>query len=502
MKEMVISPPDGRGEPGHNRTDMEVEDVDSMMPKRRRADAPARAGLVTCLLAALATLGPAGCSTFDSPAGGGTGIITGPPLFRTEPDIRVRVKSGVQTAAVAGPGQFIIRPIGASARPDIMDGPLTVTSSAGLLRITGPAANREFPPGMDVEILPRAGASLPPSISAAGESRPAAGSGSASTAKTPAKDAAPSAIRLDGASYPGALVLRADSGPGTFDAVATMSIEEYLPGVLVKELWANFPKASFEAQAVASRSYALHERERARREGRRFDVESSTADQVFGGATSNAVANRAVVDTRGIVLVDRGQLLRAYFSSTCGGRPASAADTWPSSGANAFNLAAPLRAQRRDYACNGSKWYRWTTVRSDDDVSQRIRAWGRANGSPVGGIGRLRAVKVTDRNEADRPSRYLLTDDRGREFKLAAEDLRRACNQEVPELPALTQEQIVRSGDLEADFWADKVNIRGRGWGHGVGLCQWCAKGFADRKLHYQEILARFYPGAQLRRAF
>lgn len=482
------------------------------MSKRRRADALRRlvrffraAGpaptAVMVLAVSLAVTAP-GCSTFDSPAAGGSGIVSGPPLFRTEPDIRVRVKSDLHTAAIAGPGQFILRPLGKTTGPDLIDGPLTVTSGAGVLRIAGPGLTREFPPGMDVEVLPRAGAaSGQPVVEAAGAPRSGpATKPAASPASAKASDTG--MIRLDGSAYPGALVLRADSATGMFDAVATMSIEEYLPGVLVKELWANFPRASFEAQAVASRSYALHERERARREGRRFDVESTTADQVFGGVTSNAVANRAVLDTRGIVLVDRGQLLRAYFSSTCGGRPASATDTWPSAGANAFNTAAPLRAQRRDYACNGSKWYRWTAVRADDELSQRIRAWGRSNGSAVGGVSRVRSIKVVDRNDADRPVRYLLTDERGREFKIAGEDLRRACNHQIPDLPALSQEQIVRSGDLEADFWADKVNIRGRGWGHGVGLCQWCAKGFADRKLHWQEILARFYPGAQLRRGY
>lgn len=473
-----------------------------MLSTRRRAGPHARRGLLFACLAALAVLVPAqpGCSSFDSPAGG-PGIVTGPPLYRTEPDIRVRVKAGVQNASIAGPGTFIIRPLGSStARPDLMDGPLAVSSTAGVLRITGNAASRDFPPGMEVEVLPRSGGPTP-AVSAAGEPRRAGATASTATPAAPAATPA-SGVKLDGTIYPGALSLRADSSGGTFDVVATMTIEEYLPGVLVKELWANFPKAAFEAQAVASRSYALHERERARREGRRYDVEATTSDQVFGGATTNPVANRAVVDTRGIVLVDKGQLLRAYFSSTCGGRPASATDTWPSSGATAFNTAPALQAHRRDYACNGSKWYRWTAVRSDNELSHRIREWGRANGSPVSGVSRIQTIRVADRNDADRPRRYVITDDRGRDFKIAAEDLRRACNQEVADLPALTQAQIVRSGDLEADFWADTVNIRGRGWGHGVGLCQWCAKGFADRKLHYQEILARFYTGAQLRRGF
>lgn len=468
-----------------------------------RAPHLARA-LPALLIALFALAGLSACSEFDSPARQ-VALVSGPPLYKSEPDIRVRVAARTQTAAITGPARFVLRPIGSAVTPDLVDGPITVTCAAGTLRFTGPSLTREFPPGMEVEVLPYDG-KLAPAASAAvipaspPSSAPPASSARPAASTKPALD--PRLLRLNNAAYPGAVTFRADSGSAAFDAVAIMPLEDYLPGVLVKELWPSFPKAAFEAQAVASRSYALHERDRARREGRRFDVEASTTDQAYAGSTPIAVANNAVANTRGIVLIDKGQLLRAYFSSTCGGRPASAADTWPSSGASSFNKASPLHAARRDYACNGSKWYRWQAVRQDEELSRRIRAWGRSNGSEVGNISRIRSIKVDARNDADRPTRFALTDDRGRSFKIAAEDLRRACNHEQPDLPALAQDQIVRSGDFEADFYADRVNIRGRGYGHGVGLCQWCAKGFADRQLHYQEILARFYPGAQLRRAF
>jgi stage II sporulation protein D len=58
----------------------------------------------------------------------------------------------------------------------------------------------------------------------------------------------------------------------------------------------------------------------------------------------------------------------------------------------------------------------------------------------------------------------------------------------------------VNSGDLEIEVWADQVTIRCRGWGHGVGMCQWCAKGMADEQQDWRSMMKVFYPGAEAER--
>src|SRR5690606_21035761 len=136
--------------------------------------------------------------------------------------------------------------------------------------------------------------------------------------------------------------------------------ESYLPGVVAKELYQTWPLPTFQAQAVCARSYALHERGRARAAGRLFDVEATTQDQVFAGATDLPVAHSAVESTRGQVITYRGGVLRAYYSSTSGGRAASAADTWPTGPGFEFNQAFPLQAAPRQYFDQASPAYRWT----------------------------------------------------------------------------------------------------------------------------------------------
>src|SRR5690606_18576940 len=94
------------------------------------------------------------------------------------------------------------------------------------------------------------------------------------------------ALKLDGAEYPGAFVLHLSQSAATFDVVEHVYVEDYLPGVLTRELYPGWADAAYEAQAVAARSYAMHERQRRLASGDYFDVESTTQDQAYGGANA------------------------------------------------------------------------------------------------------------------------------------------------------------------------------------------------------------------------
>ncbi len=313
-------------------------------------------------------------------------------------------------------------------------------------------------------------------------------------------------LAIDGAAIPGAFTIHPGSsdasGTGVFDIIATMGVETYLPGVVAKELYPTWPLAAFQAQAVCARSYALHERARARGTGRHFDVESTTQDQAFGGATDLAVAHDAVESTRGQVLTYRGEVLRAYYSSTSGGRAASAADTWPTGPGYEFNLLPPLQAVQREYADDKSPAYRWERQRRTARLSLRLRRYGEEQGKPVKNIGTLVSIAASETNAVGRPKAYRLTDHTGRTFTLKAEDLRVACNWPVPGVPDITAKQRVRSGDMTVTVAGDVTTITGRGFGHGVGMCQYSCAEFARQGRPYRDIALHFYPGAELRRSY
>lgn len=308
-------------------------------------------------------------------------------------------------------------------------------------------------------------------------------------------------LRLNDAAYPGAFQLHAAPGAVTFDVIEHVDIEEYLPGVLTRELYPNWSATAYEAQAIAARSYALHERERRIAAGSHFDVESTTQDQAYGGAGASEKAHAAVRATRGVVLMHQGAILRAYYSSTCGGRPGSARDTWPIGRGFEFNLAAPIQATPRECPCEFSPRYRWTVTREIDRAVARIRAYGASQGMAIRDVGSIKSITPIRHNAAQRPAMHQITDRAGATWRLSAESLRLALNHSGDSgLGRPDKELTVWSGDIEITVEGDTLRIDGRGFGHGVGMCQFGAEGMARQGRTAHEILMHSYPGAEIRR--
>lgn len=286
------------------------------------------------------------------------------------------------------------------------------------------------------------------------------------------------------------------------DVIEVVPVETYLSGVIIAEMPKHWPLGAFQVQAVCARTYALHERARSIRNGKAWDLEAGELDQAYNGGVEIANAVKAVADTRGVVLTTEGGLLRAYYSSTCGGRTAGAASVWPTGPGFEFNLAAPIQPNPREAACKESPVFRWSLTRDRAELSRQLREWGKANGHPIGKLALIEGVETVQTNAVGRPTRYLVSDDRGGSHPIAAELLRVACNYSVAGVKPVTRETRVRSGDLEMEVTPSGVAIRGRGFGHGVGMCQYCAKAFAERGEPWPEAVLRFYPGAKLERAY
>lgn len=433
-------------------------------------------------------------------------------LPTTEPDMRVRIRAVVEDVKLSGPAEFIVRAGAGESRT--FSGPLTITATESGCRITdGRDDNQGITgvPCVDIDAAPRASASQ-----------------------------APERIKVDGVPYPGRIrvLLRsgppvADTGARTFeplsrgllasvtpgeggeggkggeggegnpriDVLELVPLETYLAGVIVSEMPKHWPLGAFHVQAVCARTYALHERQRAIKAQRTWDLEAGEIDQAYNGGPEIPIAAKAVAETRGVVLTTEGHLLRAYYSSTCGGRTAGAASIWPTGPGFEFNLDKPIQANPREALCQGSPIYRWSVTRERAELSKQIRQWARANSHACAKMGYISSLRVDKTNEVGRPTRYIITDDEGDKFAIAAELLRVACNYTIPGV-RITKETRVRSGDMEMEITPGGIVVTGRGFGHGVGMCQYCAKAMAERGDKWQDMVARFYPGAKLERAY
>ncbi len=134
-------------------------------------------------------------------------------------------------------------------------------------------------------------------------------------------------LTWEGRPYHGTLVVR-HTGKKV-SAVNTVSIDEYVRGVVASEMPYRWSIAALAAQAVASRSYALA----TLKPEKNFDLFADTRSQVYGGVDAETSrTNLAVEKTAGKVVMWNGQVATTFFFSTSGGRTADVREVWPQAG--------------------------------------------------------------------------------------------------------------------------------------------------------------------------
>ena len=257
---------------------------------------------------------------------------------------------------------------------------------------------------------------------------------------------------------------------GELLVVAVVPLEAYVGAVLSKESPPRFHPEALAALAVAVRTYAVGATARPRDPA--YDVVPTVEDQVFDGMDGVPAVFREAADrTRGLVVRYRGELARTVYHSTCGGRTEDAGSAW---GKDIPYLRAQFCVD-----CADSPAYRWE-YRMSEAEGRRV---SKALGVPPGKD--LRFV-VTGRTAAGRASRVRISSG-GVSRELQAAEFRKA-----------TGYAKVRSLKMEIVPVAGGWRFTGEGWGHGVGLCQFGANGMARRGAGFREILARYYPGAEI----
>jgi stage II sporulation protein D len=283
----------------------------------------------------------------------------------------------------------------------------------------------------------------------------------------------------------------------SFDIVNHVPLEMYLPGVLAGELFSHWHAEAFAAQAVAARSYACCE---AFFWGtrRHFDVTATTTSQVYRGETALRVAREAVERTRGRMLGWDGALVPAYYSSCCGGIAANAIDEVSP---NPVNDIPPLRSRTGPDACGDAPVRRWTNARSIDELVRRLNAWGAARrNAGARAIRSIASFDVAAVNDHGRPTKFLVRDRDGREALVSSMRLREAVNFNAPGTGP--PREALKSSLVQPVVSGPTITFHGQGYGHGVGLCQYCAQALAKGGTSHPAMLTMFYPQATLASAY
>lgn len=278
-------------------------------------------------------------------------------------------------------------------------------------------------------------------------------------------------VALPGTSLPVTGVLQiVDDGTG-LSVINEVDLEEYVKGVVPSEMSAAWHPEALKVQAVATRTYALHQR--MMNGTRDYDVAATIQDQVYRGRERrDRRVEKAVESTRGLVLTFRNMPIFAAFSSTAAGPTEDASNVWAKDLPYLKGVECPFDAN--------SPYYEWRIQLKIAELEQTLRR----QGIPVGDIS---GVGVFSRSKAGRVTRVEIQHSQGT-LIIRAEELRR-----------LVGYTVIPSTQFEVRFEEYQLVLIGRGAGHGVGLCQWGAKELAERGYSHGSILEYYFPGTEVK---
>jgi stage II sporulation protein D len=236
-------------------------------------------------------------------------------------------------------------------------------------------------------------------------------------------------------------------------------IEKYIAGVVMAEGGNGKNKEYFKTQAVIARTYMYKNFNEHVPD--RYNVCDNTHCQVYNGLSSNDLITRAVQETKGQVLLDQDStLIISAFHSNCGGETVSSEDVWLAS--------RPYLKSVVDPYCLAS----WNAVwEKHIGLGQWIKAITKS-----GYTGRTDSAGIFDFYQKKRVTEY-----KTGSFTESLMDLRNELNLRS------TFFSVVQKGDT--------IMLKGRGYGHGVGLCQEGAMVMAKKGFTYKQIIEFYYAG-------
>jgi stage II sporulation protein D len=247
-------------------------------------------------------------------------------------------------------------------------------------------------------------------------------------------------------------------------------LENYLCGVLPREMAPSWPPEALKAQAVAARTYALYHMLLRRTDA--YDVLSTTSSQVYGGSEKDYPSVRSAVEaTRGLVLAEGGRLALTLFHANSGGMTESCENIWGGRLSYLSSVEDPFSKNRP-----GDAWEKTLTA---EEITAGCVQFGIAAGAvqelaPVerSASGRIQKLKVVTDSQT-----FFLS---GNSFRLIAGPGK------------------IKGAHFEVQKKKGRFVFNGHGYGHGAGMSQWGANAMAKKGFDYRAILGLYYPGGQI----
>ncbi len=302
-------------------------------------------------------------------------------------------------------------------------------------------------------------------------------------------------VEIGERSYRGNLVVLSEN-ISSISLVNVLDVEDYLRGVVPREI-GRLGEAEMEAmksQAVAARTYTYVRM--AANANRDFDVLSTVADQVYGGANDEfRHTDVAIRLTKDLIMAYNDQVIHAYYHSTCGGKTANVQDVWGQHQPYPYLRSVSDLNENGDAYCRSSRLFTWQENWTPRQLSSILSSYSQQGRLATPYTGAFRTVTIQDRFDCGRIKSSIINSTAG-DFLTGGDRIRFLFRRNNSEQGILYSSNFsVASSD------GNRVVISGTGFGHGVGMCQVGAIGRSRAGQTFDQILSAYYSGVQIRTA-
>ena len=257
-----------------------------------------------------------------------------------------------------------------------------------------------------------------------------------------------------------------------FIVVNELDIENYLKGVVGREMSNTWPNETIKAQVVVARTYALKTLGKHKKDG--FDLCDKQDCQVYGGCEAEyANVSQAVDETRDEVVCFGNEIASVFYHSSCGGHTENITNVW---GQNGLEY---LKGRRCSY-CKNSPTFEWDVTIDYDDITDACRK----KGYKVGDINRLKIRSYTKAGRVKELSLFW----ENASISVKGEEFRRLFS------------NILKSTMFDITNKKKGVYFSGKGLGHGIGMCQYGAKGLGEKGSSYKDIIEFYFSGTEIKK--
>lgn len=263
--------------------------------------------------------------------------------------------------------------------------------------------------------------------------------------------------------------------------VKKMDIEEYLLGVVAGEMKPGWPLNAYAAQAIIARTFTMEFLARGgTKKLHKTDISTDEKEaQAYNAANITPTIRNAVKMTKGLVLTYKNRYVKGWYSASCGGQTALAKDGLAYKGPEPPYMRS-VKCPEEEHIPKDELY--WQTALTGVEINGALQKLNRKD------LGTIRKIEVVKRSKSQRATLLKFIGDKG-SVKVSGADFRINIGPEK-------LRSIWISNEIKNE--PDKITLKGRGFGHGVGLCQWGAYALAKNNKSPQDIVKHYYPKAHI----